>query len=149
MFKSAFCSSFAYLRSKRRSLAKSRTDVLTFPAFRIEALYPKVNILAKQISGSVGKKVRGQNRLGSLCFVQVHRLVPPRPWMNTISALCTSLGAYTMLNPNGPESSTSLVFLEWRLSDDDGAGDSGRRNVSDTPGSSCTIWPPKGLEPGL
>ena len=87
IFRSSFCSSFAYLRSKSKSLAKSSTEVLTLPAVRKLASYPKVSILVKQTSGSRGRNFNGQNNSGSPFFDHVLRLAPPRPCIKTISTL--------------------------------------------------------------
>lgn len=66
MLRSSFCSPVAYFRSKSRSLAKFRTEVLILPALRKLALYPKVSILARQTSDSRGKNINGQNNSGFL-----------------------------------------------------------------------------------
>lgn len=114
MCSSPFCPSLPYFKSNRSSLAKSRTEVDICPVFRRLALYPKVRIRARQISGSSGRKVNGQNRSGFLCLDQVSRLVPPRPWMNTMSALWPFSGVYTTFSPSGP-GSDSLVLRAERL----------------------------------
>lgn len=112
MSKSSLSSSFAYLRSNSRSFAKSSTEVLTLPALRKVALYPNVRILARQIPGSSGRNVRGQNNSGFLYLDHVNRLVPPRPWMKTMSALWPFSGVYTTFRPSGPASSDLLAPRE-------------------------------------
>lgn len=79
MSRSSISGSLPYFRSNNRSFAKSSIDNDTFPAFWKDALYPNVNILARQRSCSKGRKVSGQNSSEFLCFDHVHLLVPPSP----------------------------------------------------------------------
>lgn len=120
MLNSSPWSSLEYLSSYNKSLAKSNTEVLMPPALRKSALYPNVSILAKRISGSRGRNVRGQNNSGFVFLLQVFLLAPPRPWTNTMSALRPpSSGLWTTVRPSRPlTASASLDFRVWKISCD-------------------------------
>jgi hypothetical protein len=80
-------SSWAYLRSYKRSLAKSRIDHRFFPLpGRKFALYPNVNMRAVLMSCSCGRNFIGQKYSISRSFDHVLMLLPPSPWTNTTSA---------------------------------------------------------------
>ena len=73
-------------------------------------LYPKVRILASQMSGSSGKNFSGQKRSRSLFFDQVRRLVPPRPCTKMMSALRLFFGSKTTRRPSGSASLEGLLL---------------------------------------
>jgi hypothetical protein len=94
-------SSWAYLRSYKRSLAKSRIDHRFFPLpGRKFALYPNVDMRAVLMSCSCGRNFIGQKYSISRSFDHVLMLLPPSPWTNTTSARGLPCGRWTTCRPS-------------------------------------------------
>jgi hypothetical protein len=95
-------SSRQHFRSYKRSLAKSRIDILFLPLpGRKLALYPNVRMRASLMSGSEGRNFRGQKKSGSRSWDHVVRLLPPKPCTKTRSTLRSPVGRYTTCRPRG------------------------------------------------